>query len=356
MTVYTPFSEPVESTEIPSKPELTEEQVGKYEEVFKHFNTVEGVPSVEYYDKKSELKPLTRYEKSWLTRDCMLRYLRATKWNVKEAIDRLTGSLAWRREFGINPEEFGGSITADSISPENETGKELLLGFDNDARPCLYLKPGRQNTKPGQGQVQNMFYMLERVIDFMPSGQETLALLIDFKSSKDTGITVVKGSKIPPVGVGRQVLHILQTHYPERLGKALLINIPWLAWTFLKVINPFIDPLTREKLIYDKPFIDYVPKAQLDSDFGGDVQFEYDHAQYWPAVNKMAYERRAKYMERFDILGGVIGLNEVDLRSEDPIKKLDEIESTSQDGSIIKANNDVVTVQSIEEGLNKLAV
>jgi hypothetical protein len=33
--------------------------------------------------------------------ECLLRYLRATKWNANEAIEGLEGTLKWRREFGI---------------------------------------------------------------------------------------------------------------------------------------------------------------------------------------------------------------------------------------------------------------
>jgi hypothetical protein len=50
----------------------------------------------------------------------------------------------------------------------------------------------------------------------MPQGVETLALLTDFKHSSH--------SKNPGPRTGKEVLHILQTHYPERLGKALVIN------------------------------------------------------------------------------------------------------------------------------------
>ena len=50
----------------------------------------------------------------------------------------------------------------------------------------------------------------------MPQGVQTLALLVDFKNSSN--------SKNPSAGTGKTVLHILQTHYPERLGKALVIN------------------------------------------------------------------------------------------------------------------------------------
>jgi CRAL/TRIO domain len=92
----------------------------------------------------------------------------------------------------------------------------MVLGFDNWSRPCLYLIPSRQNTNYPPRQIQQMVFSLERCIDMMPQGVETLALLVDFKNSSN--------SKNPSAGTGRQVLHILQTHYPERLGKALVIN------------------------------------------------------------------------------------------------------------------------------------
>jgi hypothetical protein len=96
------------------------------------------------------------------------------------------------------------------------TGKQMLLGFDNFSRPCLYLIPSRQNTDPSPRQIQQLVYSLERAVDMMPQGVETLALLVDFKHSSN--------SKNPSAGTGIQVLNILQMHYPERLGKALVIN------------------------------------------------------------------------------------------------------------------------------------
>ncbi|CUM67829.1 uncharacterized protein PRCAT00005537001 [Priceomyces carsonii] len=313
--VYLPFKEPTSKSKIPEEPELTEEQHDKYIKVYKHFAT-EGIKiaiSEDNHKKKDESKyeELSEAEKSWLTRECFFRYLRATKWDYKEAIDRIGLTLAWRREFGIAGNfEKDNKVNGELCSPENETGKEVILGYDNDSRPCLYLKPGRQNTKTSLRQVQHLVYMLERVIDYMPSGQDSLALLIDFKASP----VGTEGGKIPPVSTGRQVLHILQTHYPERLGKALLTNIPWLGWTFLKIIHPFIDPLTREKLVFDEPFSNYVPIEQLDKDFEGNVNFEYDHSKYWNVMIKIAEEKKTNYVNRFEKLGSKIGLSEYDLR------------------------------------------
>jgi hypothetical protein len=317
-----PFTRPSRSSTIPKPRELDEAQRAKYDEVLKHFQELEELPAKQHSDKKS---PITRQEKSWLTRECFLRYLRATKWKVHDCIKRIEGTLVWRRTFGVDPET---TLTPDLVAPENETGKEVVLGYDNDCRPCLYLKPGRQNTKASHRQVQHLVFMLERVIDFMPSGQDQLALLIDFKPTK-IGIN----SKLPSISTGREVLSILQDHYPERLGKALLTNIPWLGWTFLKVIHPFIDPLTREKLVFQEPFPDYVPKEQLDKDFGGDVDFDYEQENYWPAMCKIAEKNRQNYMRNFDALGGSIGLSEVDLRkpADDSTEPSEAVTPSEQD-------------------------
>lgn len=44
------------------------------------------------------------------------------------------------------------------------------------------------------------------------------------------------------------MLNILQNHYPERLGLALIINVPMLVNLFFKAIMPFVDPSEDRKL------------------------------------------------------------------------------------------------------------
>lgn len=303
--VSVPYEKP-DSIVPPEPKQLTEEQQNKYNQVLKHFQNPEITVAVK--PKSTEKAPLTAHEKAWLTKECFLRYLRATKWVLEDAIDRVELSVAWRREFGITGDND--TVTGELVSPENATGKQVILGYDSNARPILYLKNGRQNTKSSFRQVQNLVFFLERVIEFMPAGQDTLALLIDFKHYDVEGTT----STIPSLSIGKQVLNILQTHYPERLGRALLTNIPLVAWTFLKLIHPFIDPQTREKIIFDKPFENYVPLDQLDKDYGGKVFFEYKHDIYFPALLEQAAAKRERYFERFLKFGGVVGLSEADLR------------------------------------------
>ncbi|KAF2838052.1 CRAL/TRIO domain-containing protein [Patellaria atrata CBS 101060] len=237
----------------------------------------------------------------WLTRDCLLRYLRATKWNQAEASKRLLATISWRREYGVE------GLTPEHISPENETGKQLIFGYDNDARPCLYLNPGRQNTSYSPRQNQHLVFMLERVIELMPPGQENLALLINYKDTSS-------GKKGPGLSQGKEVLNILQNHYPERLGRCLISDLPWFITTFYKLITPFIDPVTRPKLKFNPILPEHVPASQLVATVGGDVEFEYAHDVYWPALNRLCEERREAYRRRWEDGGKRVGESERVLR------------------------------------------
>lgn len=201
-----PFPHPLPTCTPQPVPSPTPDQIQKYNELLSTVSSWTEVPTSSGRSAKSE--PITPSERMWLTRECLLRYLRATKWNVAEASKRLLATLTWRREYGTD------TFTSEYISPENETGKQVILGYDVEGRPCLYLNPGKQNTSKSDRQLHHLVFMLERVIDLMGPGQETTALLINFKESS-SGST-------PSVGQGKQTIAILQGHYPERLGRALI--------------------------------------------------------------------------------------------------------------------------------------
>ena len=82
----------------------------------------------------------------------------------------------------------------------------------------------------------------------------------------------------------------------------------------MKLVTPFIDPRTREKLVFNQPFRDHVPAEQLTKSHGGDVEFEYEHSVYWPAFVKLAEERRQSRYERWVRGGKMIGEFEMYLK------------------------------------------
>ncbi|RVX66894.1 hypothetical protein B0A52_09018 [Exophiala mesophila] len=285
--IKTPLAAPLETSKPVSRPPLTSEQETKYATLLEKVSAWTEIP--ETSARGAPTSPLTDSEYMFLTRDALLRYLRATTWDVAQAETRLRNTLIWRREYGLEKH------TKDYISIENETGKQVILGWDNHGRTCQYLRPSKQNTERSDRQIQHLVFMLERAIDLMPPGQETLALLINFAETKSgQGATI---------GQGRQTLNILQNHYPERLGRALVTNVPFYIWGFFKLITPFIDPLTREKIKFNEDMGIHVPREQLLKESGGHVEFEYDHTVYWPALNELCESNRAAAYERW-VKGG----------------------------------------------------
>lgn len=58
----------------------------------------------------------------------------------------------------------------------------------------------------------------------------------------------------------------------------------------------------------------YVPRAQLLKKNGGEVEFEYEHAVYWPALKQLAETKRAGYIARWQRAGKHVGESEDYLR------------------------------------------
>ncbi|KAI6042521.1 CRAL-TRIO domain-containing protein [Pisolithus marmoratus] len=302
-------------------PELTGTAKLEYDRVLAHFANPEyclpGVPS----EKTSKL---TEEECMWLSYECILRYIRAAKHDVAAAIKRIEDTLKWRRDFGIYD-----TITAELVEPEAVTGKEFLFGYDTCGRPAFYMCPSKQNTEEGPRQIQCVVWLLERSIDLMGPGVETLALMVDFADKP----------KNPSMSTARTVLNILQSHYPERLGAGLITHLPWLLHAFFKLVMPFIDPLTRTKMIFNpvkddqglwrsaqardkgesndpnEPNAKLFELDQLTHDgWEGTQMFTYNHATYWPALVEMCETRRKDMARMWRRLGGVVGIKEWDVK------------------------------------------
>lgn len=100
------------------------------------------------------------------------------------------------------------------------------------------------------------------------------------------------------------------TNSDFRVRILTMCKVPWVVWGFFKLITPFIDPLTREKLKFNEDMRQYVPEGELWTEFGGKLEFEYDHATYWPALQKICEEKRASRKQRWVAGGSHIGEHE----------------------------------------------
>jgi hypothetical protein len=182
-----------------------------------------------------------------LNDSCFLRYLRARKFDLDKAKNLLQETLNWRRDFGV--EEIFSSSWINTVAKENETGKTYVRGVDADGHALVYMRPKNENTYEHDGNLKHLVYNLERAcsvmrnreIDEHNASAEKMCLLIDYD-----GYSLLNA---PPIKTARATLNILQNHYPERLFRAYCIRPPWIFSTFWTMISPFIDPVTKAKIV-----------------------------------------------------------------------------------------------------------
>ncbi|OWM74576.1 hypothetical protein CDL15_Pgr005156 [Punica granatum] len=230
-------------------------------------------------EKVSELRAalgsLSGRSLKYCTDSCLRRYLVARNWNVNKARKMLEESIKWRESY--KPEE----IRWPEVAHEGETGKVSRANFfDRFGRTVLIMRPGKQNTASPEGNIRHLVYIIENSILNLREGQEQMSWLIDF-----TGWTL--NTNIP-VRTARDIINILQSHYPERLAVAFLYNPPRFFEAFYKALKYFMDPKTSEKVKFvypkDKGSIElmrtFFDVENLPSEFGGKATLKYDHEEF----------------------------------------------------------------------------
>ncbi|KAF9104466.1 hypothetical protein BGX29_001836 [Mortierella sp. GBA35] len=283
----------------------------------------------------------TDAHRQWADDRCLIRYLKSKKWNLQEAKQAVQDSMLWRDQYMPNKPD------KDALWVETAVGKLYVSGFDMESRPLLYMKPRLENTSASPSQIRHVVYHLEIALALMPEGVENLCIIIDFAGSSMT--------KNPGVAVAREIINVLGSHYPERLGKGYIIHAPWFFFPFFKLISPFIDPVTKAKINFvdmkkQKPrsksiisapssaaaseiellnggslrvassaastasstksksttisgtgtstdqvnLLDVIPEDMLEREFGGTSDYVYNQQIYWDAADRVLADSRAK--------------------------------------------------------------
>nr|BAH19871.1 AT1G22180 [Arabidopsis thaliana] len=221
----------------------------------------------EYLNKINEVRtllgPLTEKSSEFCSDAAITRYLAARNGHVKKATKMLKETLKWRAQY--KPEE----IRWEEIAREAETGKIYRANCtDKYGRTVLVMRPSCQNTKSYKGQIRILVYCMENAILNLPDNQEQMVWLIDFHGFNMSHISLE---------VSRETAHVLQEHYPERLGLAIVYNPPKIFESFYKMVKPFLEPKTSNKVKFvysddnlsNKLLEDLFDMEQLEVAFGG---------------------------------------------------------------------------------------
>lgn len=184
-----------------------------------------------------------------------LRHFRADKGNIQKAISRTKYAIKWRLDFGVdkiikavhdpvaresNPEL---QKLRDIIRHESSPGKMYVRNRDKEGRAILYMYPVRENTNHLSNNIINLVYAIERAIAVTEkNGFEKIVIIMDFKNWS------LKHAA--PMETTKKTIHILQDCYVERLSRVFFTNAPVMFRTFWNMAKPFIDPVTKRKIVF----------------------------------------------------------------------------------------------------------
>lgn len=120
--------------------------------------------------------------------------------------------------------------------------------------------------------------------------------------------------------------------FQSTLSQFLLISrIPTIFYGFYRLVSPFVDPVTKDKIRFNPDCRTLVPPSQLDKlAFGGDFNFEFKHEEYFPFLHKTAKQRREENLARWrQFGGGKCGLSEFIIKGgmENERTSEDDVES-----------------------------
>ena len=201
------------------------------------------------------LSALTTEEKqSMVDSNLIMRHYRADKGNIEKAIQRIKYAIQWRKDFNV--ENIIASVHNDEstisneqlqlrkiIHHEGEPGKVYTRGYDKEGRAILYLYQARENTNNPTNNIKHLVYQIERTIAATEkNGHEKMVLILDFENWS------IK--QAPPMHVTKETIHILQECYVERMKRVYMTNAPVMFRTFWAMVKPFIDPVTKEKIVF----------------------------------------------------------------------------------------------------------
>lgn len=135
------------------------------------------------------------------------------------------------------------------IEDDFSVQKMAVRGHDKENRPII-VRSSRGSKWSGDEAADEGFrwaqvYIAERAIaatELQSMGKnEKLTAFFDFSS--------YSAHNAPPVKVMVDTVKVLQANYPERLGKAVVLDAPFWMQAIMNIVTPFLAIKTRDKLV-----------------------------------------------------------------------------------------------------------
>ncbi|TIB62862.1 hypothetical protein E3P77_03731 [Wallemia ichthyophaga] len=211
---------------------------------------------------------------------CLLRFLRARKFDVAKAEEMLDAAEKWRKEFNVDAIKES-EFDQKELEIINKYYPKFYYKTDKDGRPVYIERLGYLNVPElykattAERMLKHLVYEYEKCFDSRfpacskASGKhiETSCTILDMHNVGIKSFYDVKDYVAQASNIG-------QNYYPETMGKFYIINAPFLFTTVWSVVKGWLDPVTVSKIVilgksYKDELLKQIPAENLPKDFGG---------------------------------------------------------------------------------------
>ncbi|EQK99028.1 CRAL/TRIO domain protein [Ophiocordyceps sinensis CO18] len=222
----------------------------------------------------------------------VLRFLRARKWDVQQALVMLVSAMDWRHtdmhvdsdiikngEAGAVQDEQNGSAEAKKLAgdfmAQSRQGKSFLHGTDKEGRPICVVrvrlhKPGAQSAESLE---RSTVFIIETARLSLQPPVDTATIIFDM-----TGFSMANMDYQPV----KFMIQCFEANYPESLGAVLVHNAPWVFQGIWRIIRGWLDPVVAAKVHftnYKAGLEEFIEPSHIIKELEGDEDWEYKYEE-----------------------------------------------------------------------------
>lgn len=229
----------------------------------------------------------------------ILRFLRARKWNVAEALGMLGETISWRLDFDVESLTQKGELGAlenkeDGLMLQFRSKKAYSYGFDKKGRPIVHVRPRFHDPKAQSEEDIQKFTVsiIENARLCLQDPVDTAAVIFDLSDFS------LSNMDYPAV---KFIIKCFEGHYPESLGFILIHKAPWIFQGIWNIIKNWIDPVVAAKISFTKNSQDmneYIESQYIPKELGGEREYEYEYEE--PVEGENRYQEDEDTRNKID--------------------------------------------------------
>ncbi|KAL1861809.1 phosphatidylinositol transfer protein csr1 [Diaporthe australafricana] len=228
----------------------------------------------------------------------VLRFLRARKWDVDNALVMLVSTMNWRAtEVHVDDDIMkNGEATmvekSQSSDPKAKQlgedfmaqirmGKSFLHGVDDKGRPICVVRVRlhHQGEQCEESLERYTVYLIETARMVLRSPVDTATILFDM-----TGFSMANMDYTPV----KFMIKCFEANYPESLGSVLVHKSPWIFQGIWKIIKGWLDPVVASKVHFTNNLKDveqFIHSSRVLKELDGQEDWTYTYVEPTPGEN-----------------------------------------------------------------------